>query len=208
MKKTAYLILCLISFNAYSQFEKGKYFVGVDYSQNFLLPERKNSRISTSPIFGVPTGGYFLKENMLLGLNIAFQLPPKDFRALINKPYILASLSPFFRLYKKTSNKIVPFIQLSPKIGTRIGTTKIVFDGIAEDIDGTLKYKENMFGAQINAGASFKLSQKVLFDLSLYLDRVSITQSMALTGSLTNPNPKSHYSYSNTGITGGLKILL
>jgi len=203
MGKTAYLILCLISFNAYSQFEKGKYFVGVDYSQNFLIPEIKNSNLATSPIFGVPTGGYFLKENMLLGINIGFQLLPKDVRAILNDPNILASLSPFFRLYKKTSNKVVPFIQLSPKIGT----TMIVYDGIAEDIDGTLKFKENMFGTQINAGASFKLSQKVLFDLSLYLDREFVTYYTKATGNLRT-HPKSHASYSNSGISGGLKILL
>lgn len=146
---------------------------------------------------------------MLLGINIGFQIPPKDFRQRVNNLFIMASLSTFFRLYKKTSNKIVvPFIQLSPKIGTRIGTDKATFrDGNGNTL-GTIRTKENMFGAQLNAGVSFKLSQKVLFDLSLYLDRVSITQFMALTGSLTNPNPKSHYFYSNTGITGGLKILL
>jgi len=207
MKKTAYLILCLISFNAYSQFEKGKYFIGVDYSQNFLINEKKGIRSPTTSIIGIPTAGYFLKENILLGINIGFQIPPKDFRQRVNNLFIMASLSPFFRLYKKTSNKIVPFIQLSPKIGTRIGTTKIVYDGIAEDIDGTLKYKENMFGAQINAGASFKLSQKVLFDLSLYLDREFVTYYTKATGNL-RALPKSHASYSNTGITGGLKILL
>lgn len=145
---------------------------------------------------------------MLIGLNVDFQVPPKDFRQRVNNPFIMASLSPFFRLYKKTSNKVAPFVQLSPKIGTRIGTDKATFrDGNGNTL-GTVRTKENMFGVQINAGVSFKLSQKVLFDLSLYLDRVSVTQYMALTGSLTNPNPKSHYSYSNTGITGGLKILL
>lgn len=209
MKKTAYLILCLISFNAYSQFEKGKYFVGIDYSQNFLLPERKNSRISTSPIFGVPTGGYFLKENMLLGLNIAFQLPPKDFRETLNVPYIMASLSPFFRLYTKSSNKVIPFIQLGPKIGTRIGTLKTRFDGGTSGLPSlSFKHKEYMLGGQINAGTSFKLSQKVLFDLSLYFNREFITYYTKVKNNSTSKYPKSHASYSNTGITGGLKILL
>lgn len=56
MKKLIiYMILCLISLKAHCQFEKGKYFTGFDYSQNYVLPEMKGVHGAWSSIVGIPT---------------------------------------------------------------------------------------------------------------------------------------------------------
>lgn len=209
MKKNIYLILCLITFSSYSQFEKGKFTVGFDYSQNYVFPEKKGNISPWSSIIGIPIVGYFLKDNILLGLNVDLQIAPKVDKQLNVKPGRVISLSPFFRLYKKTENNVVPFIQFSPKFGKRVDA-EFELTNMFNEVVGTTTLKENIFGAKINTGASFKLSKKVIFDLSLYLDRVFTTtyfaNPMIING--VRSDEKTHNSYSNTGITGGLKILL
>ena len=211
MKKIFYLILWLTPFCSHAQFEKGKYFVGFDFSENYLIPERKNMNGVWSSILGIPTAGYFLRENMLIGLNTGFHIPPKSIRVLVDDLGLVASLSPFFRLYKKTTSRAVPFVQLSPEFGTRLGASRFEFTNANGQNIGSYQAKECQLGAQLNAGVTFKLTKRVLFDLSLYVDKVYSTYYMSTKGSVINnpaTNAKAHDSYSNAGITGGLKILL
>lgn len=208
MKKVIYLILCLISFSSYSQFEKGKSFIGFDYSRNYGFPEIKGFKGSWISIVGIPTAGFFLKDNMQLGVNLRCRIPSKYVRQRFwgEGLGVSVSFSPYFRLYKKSESKIIPFIQFSPEFGTVIGNKKIKFTDDLGQV-ATIKSKEITVGAQIDAGVSFKLSKKVIFDTSLYINRVLSIRYSKTTGAAVDPVGKRYDYDSNIGITGGFKIL-
>ncbi|RFS13717.1 hypothetical protein [Emticicia sp. C21] len=208
MKKVVYLIFCLISFSSYSQFEKGKSYIGFDYSRNYRIPEIKGFKGSWISIVGIPTAGFFLKDNMLLGVNLRCRIPSKYVRQRFwgEGLGVTASFSPFLRLYKKSENKIIPFIQFSPEFGIVIGTKKIKFTD-ASGMAATIQSKEINIGAQIDAGVSFKLSKKVIFDASLYIVRVLSIRYSKTTGSAVDPVGRRHDFDTNMGFTGGFKVL-
>lgn len=208
MKKIVLFPLIFFSIVSSAQTFDKRFSISTEYARNFVIPEYKNARGAWSSIY-LTSMGYYFKENKAIGLNVNFHVPPKNVRELLEIS-TMAFISPFIRLYKqKTNGKILPFIQIAPKYGFRVRPSKVNFVGGNGQNTGEIKIIDRQIGGQINAGMGFRLANSVFFDTSIYFDSiVSKTKSRAK-GNVVGVNLfDDKDSFFNTGVSGGLRLVL
>lgn len=208
MKKIVLLPLVLLTIVSSAQTFTKRFSVSTEYARNFVIPEYKNAKGAWSSII-LTSVGYHIMDNKVFGLNFNFHVPPKRVRQLIDLS-TMAYISPFYRLYKKNvRNNIYPFIQVAPKYGFRVRPAELNFLGNNGQNLGTIKVFERHIGGQFNVGVGFKLGKDTFFDTSLYVDAISSESKEKVYGLVTGgPLFSGKNTYFNTGLSGGLRLVL
>jgi hypothetical protein len=207
MKKILLLPLIILSIATSAQTFSKRFSISTEYARNFVIPEYKNARGAWSSII-MTSVGYYLKENTSIGLNVNFHVPPKNVRELLDIS-TMVYLSPFGRFYKNINDKVYPFLQVSPKYGFRVRPAELNFLGNNGQNLGTIKVFERHIGGQFNVGVGFKLGKYTFFDTSLYVDAISSESKEKVYGLITGgPLFSGKNTYFNTGLSGGLRIVL
>ena len=179
MKKIAILIL-MVSQWAFSQTEKGHFIFSGNTSAEFSNTKRTNgsSEVKTTSFDVNPTLGYFVKDNLFLGLAGNFEFTRyKNNQSFIQKT-TLTVLMPAVGYYFPLEGKIKPFV--SGSFG--LATLKSVYTNNYEPIFGdpafsnseTIKY--NGLAYTISGGASYFVTNNFSLDAQLSYNYVNLEQ--------------------------------
>lgn len=159
------VLLLIVSYKMAAQTNEKRFTLGFGYSHNFVLPKFENAKGAYSSILLMPQFGYNFNNKGSIGIKPEFQTSPKSIRRIANLG-IFAFLSPYFR-YTIGDKFIAPFIEVSTRLGRRIGEPPIHLI----NTDTYLKATEYAFGPQISPGFRIKFKNGDAFNFSTFINK-------------------------------------
>ncbi|MGY3053405.1 hypothetical protein ACVWYG_001605 [Pedobacter sp. UYEF25] len=165
-------LLCALGFGCYAQTEKGNSIIGLSfsYSSDKLQPE--NDRVNN--FYLTPRYGYFLKDNLALGIELPFNLSRlkfKNFQTYNNQtgfyedrsePKELSiGFSPFLRKYFLAQSSLVFFAQAN--LLMLVNSLNIIERGYLLRTDVKVKG----LGANLSAGIMVKVTSHTRLEFSV-----------------------------------------
>jgi hypothetical protein len=146
-------ILCISGLLLQAQTEKGRLYVGSNFSNFYAGIGRRSSQFG---IKAEPSIGKFVADNWLVGgrLGLSFGLQRDGLRNFRSAGFSV-SAGAFSRYYFSLSERVKPFVELETGIGQGYST----FNGMRDD--------PRWAYFQVSGGAAFMISDKASLDLTL-----------------------------------------
>ncbi len=139
------------------QVSQGNLFFGGSFKVASETQQRPSEDIRTVEFTFAPSAGYFITDNLALGLNVALFSGKEDDGFGGDDKYSTIGVGPFARYYKFTSNEKFAFFG---ELGTLFGTAKFRPDGQNET-------KSSFFSVYLSPGFSYFFNEHWALDLSL-----------------------------------------
>ncbi|HSI74863.1 MAG TPA: hypothetical protein VK957_03160 [Lunatimonas sp.] len=157
--------------------------------------EDNSSKITNISL--LPKFGYFVADNLALGLDVAFATARlKGGNSNTESNSRLLSTGPFIRYYIPTA-KVLPFVEVNSSFGRRTNTTKYVDNPNLQD--NITKTNIRSFGGGI--GLAVPLGEKVAFDILAGFNSLTVNNK---DGYFSN----SRYVTSSLGLKVGFTMFL
>lgn len=173
--KTKFLwmaLLCAFAMPTLAQTEKGGGLIGANFSVGTSKETRDASALNNFSF--TPRFGYFLNDNLLIGLEIPLNLSKLEsisyidwngetgaYETMVAPREFSFGLSPFVRKYFEFKNRFKIFAQANFLF--QINSTKLIDeDGYLADTDNKLKG----IGASLRPGVSYTISKDVTLEFS------------------------------------------
>lgn len=173
---TFILLLFLSSTFVYGQIEQGKFFLQGSSSLGFYAEKYTyiaggtSTESSKSNHFGFkPKAGYFIIDNMPVGLAINFNTNSnKNISNSDKSSSTNLSFGPFARYYFLKLDKLCPMAEISVNLGSDI--SKSTYSGYNSD------KKYGVFEFNLGVGVSYFVTDHIAFDvlLSYYVDKYKL----------------------------------
>ncbi len=157
-KNIIILISLFMTLNFFGQTEKGHFLISGSTNLSFTTTttstnesntDYKNTNINFTPIVG-----YFISEDVSLGLLVTYQ---GSFNEHVDQTSFVAG--PFLRYYFAKSDKLFPFAQTA----VFFGSNSVNYDYSSNES----KISTDMFGYELDLGLGILLSKQVSFDIIL-----------------------------------------
>ncbi|RYC66912.1 outer membrane beta-barrel protein [Spirosoma sordidisoli] len=168
--------------SATAQTEKGRWTVGAQVGNISYSPGEKPYRITNFSVSVLPSAGYFVADNLVVGLSVPvnYQHYQTRFATVGNTQYSITNtqlgLAPFVRYY-------VGSARLRPFIDATVGYTQQWYrarnlNGVSENL-----YKQGSFAYGGSIGAAYFINNTVSLDASLgYRKNNVVNTSLVSTG--------------------------
>lgn len=163
MKKISFIAFSIffLSFNSYSQIQKGTIYLGgsTTFAGNNILDDNRIG--SPLAFFRINAStGYFIKDNLVIGLNPGFTIGPHTTHSY--------DFSPFIRKYKKINENW--FFYLEGIIDLRHQVSKSKYDNFDSNnmpVQTELRDRVNFVGLTIAPGITYFIRPKIALEAHL-----------------------------------------
>ncbi|MBB6500023.1 outer membrane beta-barrel protein [Pedobacter cryoconitis] len=192
--------LCVVALAAHAQTEKGKTIVGGTIGYSNTKFDYSDHIDETTKLTLLPSIGYFVKNNLALGLGIGYSNSRGNNSSNLSGNMSARQnadnfqISPYARYYVNISEKFKFFSQLS--IPVEWGNSKIIYDNdlIGSPAIPMSKVNTSSIGVQVEPGLAYFPTKRIGIQLSI--DGLAYFWNKTKNTSAINPDTDENHAFS------------